>query len=115
MCIYVNFSLCRNSSCDYKDLAVLVQKLSPIAYQWYQLGIQLQFDAGTLKEIQSDIHGNISQGLHELLTSWLQQVDPPATVESLVDVVGGRVISNQVLAEQLKCERGDFPSIKDNS
>lgn len=98
-----------------QDLAVLIQKLSPITYQWYQLGVQLEFDPGTLKQIQSDVHGDASQGLHDLITNWLQRVKPPATLESLVDVVGGRVICNQVLAEQIKREHGDFPSIKGNN
>ena len=93
---------------------MLTQKLSPIAYQWYQLGIQLEFDPGTLKGIQSAVHGDAARGLDELLTKWLQRRNPPATLESLVDVVGGTVICNQVLAEQLKCGRGDFPSIKGN-
>lgn len=97
-----------------KDLAVLSRKLTPIAYQWYQLGIQLEFDPGVLKGIQNEVRGDTACGLDELLTKWLQRAQPPATFESLVDVVGGSVISNQVLAEQLKHERGDFPSIRGN-
>ena len=97
-----------------KDLAVLSQKLTTIAYQWYPLGIQLEFDPGTLKGIQNEVRGDTARGLDELLTKWLQRSQPPATFESLVDVVGGSVISNQVLAEQLKRECGDFPSIKGN-
>ena len=92
----------------------MIQKLSPIAYQWYPLGVQLEFNPGTLKQIQNDVRGDGSC-LHELLTNWLQRVNPPATLESLVDVVGGTVICNQVLAEQLKHEHGDFPSIKGNN
>lgn len=97
-----------------KDLAVLTQKLIPIAYQWYQLGIQLEFDPGVLKGIQNEVRGDTARGLDELLTKWLQRAQPPATFESLVDVVGGSIICNQVLAEQLKHERGDFPSIRGN-
>ena len=97
-----------------KDLAVLSQKLTTIAYQWYPLGIQLEFDPGTLKGIQNEVRGDTARGLDELLTKWLQRSQPPATFESLVDVVGGSVICNQVLAEQLKHECSDFPSIKGN-
>ena len=97
-----------------KDLAVLTQKLNPIAYQWYQLGIQLEFDPGTLKQIQGAVHGDAASGLDELLTKWLQRRNPPATLESLIAVVEGTVISHQVLAEELKHGRGDFPSIKGN-
>ena len=93
-----------------KDLAVLTQKLNPISYQWYQLGIQLEFDPGTLKQIQSAVHGDPASGFDELLTKWLQRTN----LESLVAVVAGTVISHQVLAEELKHGCGDFPSIKGN-
>ena len=92
----------------------MTQKLNPISYQWYQLGTQLEFDPSTLKQIQSAMHSDAASSLDELLTKWLHQTNPPATLESLVAVVGGTVISHQVLAEELKHGRADFPSIKGN-
>lgn len=93
------------------DLPVLTEKLSLINYEWYQLGIQLSFDPSVLKGIQASVRGDVSLGLDELLTKWLHRTNPPSTLQSLIDVVGGRVISHQVLARQLYDERGDFPSI----
>ena len=86
------------------DLPVLQEKLVNVAYQWKQIGIQLGFDPGVLK--------GINDGLAGLLTRWLQRRNPPAMLQSLIDVVGGKVIANEVLAEKLKTECGDFPTIK---
>lgn len=93
------------------DLPVLTEKLSSINYEWYQLGIQLGFDPGVLKGIQASVRGDVSLGLDELLTKWLRRTNPPSTLQSLINVAEGKVISHQVLARQLYAERGDFPSI----
>ena len=92
------------------DLSVLTEKLVPIAYQWFALGIQLGFDPGVLKGFQT--FGDTSRGLAELLTRWLQRTNPPSTLQSLIDVVKGNQIAHQVLAGKLEKECGDFPSIK---
>ena len=93
------------------DLALLEEKLANEAYQWYTIGIQLGFAPGVLKGIQSAVRGDVNHGLEELLTLWLRRKQPPSTLQSLINVVGGKVVANQVLAEQLKKECGDFPSI----
>lgn len=93
------------------DLATLQMKLDEVAYQWYTIGIQLGFAPGVLKGIASAVRGNVQSGLEDLLTRWLRRKQPSSTLQSLIDVVGGKVIANQVLAEQLKKECGDFPSI----
>ena len=93
------------------DLATLQMKLDEVAYQWYTIGIQLGFRPGVLKRIQSAVHGDVNHGLEELLTLWLRRKQLPSTLQSLIDVVGSKVIANQVLAEQLRRECGDFPSI----
>ena len=94
------------------DLPVLQEKLSNVAYRWYTIGIQLGFDPGVLRGIQAAVYGNVQSGLEELLTLWLQRKQPPSTLQSLIDVVGGPVIAHQVLAEQLKRKCNDFPSIR---
>ena len=94
------------------NFAVLVYKLSPVAYQWYTIGIQLGFAPGVLSGIASGAHGDVQRGLRELLTQWLQRKQPPPTLQSLIDVVGGTVIQNQFLAAQLKRECGEFPNIR---
>ena len=97
------------------DLATLQTKLDEVAYQWYTIGIQLGFAPGVLKGIQSAVRGDVKSGLEELLTRWLQRKQPPSTLQSLIDVVGGPVIAHQVLAERLIMECGDFPSIRNKT
>ena len=94
------------------DLATLLKKLDEVAYQWQMMGIQLGFKPGVLNGIESTVHGNVQSCLKELLTRWLQRKQPPPTLQSLIDVVGDLPIANQVLAEQLIVECGDFPSIR---
>ena len=97
------------------DLALLEEKVANEAHQWYTIGIQLGFQPGTLKRIESYVRGDVRRGLEELLTQWLHRIEPPSTLQSLIDVVGGKVIQNQVLAERLKRECGDFPSIRNKT
>ena len=99
----------------FDDFAVLVYKLSPVAYQWYTIGIQLGFGPGVLEGIQSAVRGDVNIGLEELLKRWLQRYQPPSTLKSLINVVGSPVIADQVLAEQLERECGDFPSIRNKT
>ena len=93
------------------DLPVLQTKLNEVAYQWNTIGVQLEFTPGILKGIASAAHGDVQSGLKELLTRWLQRKQPPSTLQSLIDVVGGEVIAHQVLAEQLQTDCDDFPTI----
>ena len=95
-----------------EDLPVLQDRLDEVAYQWHPMGIQLRFTPGVLSGIEAAVHGNVQSCLQELLTQWLQRKQPPPTLQSLIDVVGDPPIANQVLAEQLRRECGDFPSIR---
>ena len=95
-----------------EDLAVLSQKLLPIAAQWYSLGIQLELKPGELHIIQQQAFFDPVQSLTRLLEKWLGRVDPPSTLEAIVNVVGGEVIANGKLSKKLRDECGDFPSVR---
>ena len=73
---------------------------------------RLSFDPDVLQGIQDNVPGDANVYIAHLLTRWLRRTTPRSTFQSLVDVVGGKVIDNQVLAEQLRRECEDFPSIK---
>ena len=83
-----------------------------MAFNWYNLGVQLGFDPDFLKAIHDPGSSNVSLGLTELLTKWLKRTEPPPTLQSLVDAVKRDFIGDQVKANQLKKECDDFPSIK---
>ena len=84
-----------------------------MAHNWYHLGVQLDFDPDVLKGIHDPGSSNVSLGLlTELLTKWLKRTTPPPTLQSLVDAVEGEPIGDQVKAEQLRKDSGDFPSVR---
>ena len=93
------------------DLPVLQMKLDEVAYQWHTIGIQLHFKPGVLNGIAKAVRGDVQSGLKEVLTRWVHREEPPSTLQSLVDVVGGPVIGHQKLAKQLKRDCDDFPTI----
>ena len=95
-----------------EDLSVLTDKLNPVAYKWYSLGVQLGFQTGVLRGIQDPGSCDASIALADLLDRWLQRTSPPSTLRSLVEAVRGSVIANQALAEQLIKECEKIPTIK---
>ena len=97
------------------DIARLQEKLVNEAYRWYTIGIQLNFDPGVLSGIQVTVHDDVQHGLLKLLTRWVHRREPPSTLQSLIDVVGGPVIAHEVLAERLRRECDDFPSIRNKT
>ena len=96
-----------------RDLKVLSIKLQEVAWQWNSLGIQLDFNPGILSGIKAAVFGDPADALQRLLTLWLQREDPPASLDALVEAIGGSVIANQVLAKSLKNDKEDFPSLRE--
>ena len=90
---------------------MLSKKLHPVASQWHSLGIQLGFDPGELHIIQQQAFFDPVNALSRLLEKWLNRSDPPSTLESIIEVVGGDVIANGQLSKKLQdCD--DFPSVR---
>ena len=95
-----------------EDLPVLMTKLTEIAGRWNPLGVQLKFSPGTLNGFPVAIQGDPILALQELLIHWLQRKNPPPTLETLSQVIGGPVIANESLADTLLQERAGFPSVQ---
>ena len=91
---------------------MLSEKLHPIASQWNPLGIQLGFDPGELRIIRQQVASEPVDALNRLLEKWLKRSDPPSTLEAMVKVVGGKVITNEQLRRELQDECADFPSVR---
>ena len=92
------------------DLSVLMVKLKDIAGVWNLLGVQLKFLPGALNGFPPAIQAVPILALQELLTRWLQRTNPPPTLESLAEVIGGPMIENEFLASTLIEQRAYFPS-----
>lgn len=95
-----------------KDLPLLARLLHEVAYQWHSLGIQLDFNPGILHSIGMAALNDPLRALENVLTQWLQRADPPPTLEELIEVVGGPVLTHKVLARKLLQQREEFPSVK---
>ena len=107
-----NMVLFNVATLTMKDLAVLSQKLHPVASQWHSLGIQLGFNPGELRIIQQQVFFDPVNAFNGLLEKWLNRSNPPSTLEAMVKVVGGAVIANGKLSKELQDECTDFPSIR---
>ena len=90
---------------------MLMTKLTEVAGRWNPLGVQLKFSPGTLNGFPAAVLGDPILALQELLIHWLQRKNPPPTLETLSEVIGGPVIANEFLASTLLQERADFPSV----
>ena len=93
------------------DLGPLQAKLATTAAEWNNIGVQLGFHPGDLANIRSKSYGDPMTGLAELLTQWLQRVEPPPTLGALCAVMGGGVIRRQDLDARLRQEYRDLPSL----
>ena len=96
----------------YGDLGPLQDKLSTAAHEWNNIGVQLGFHPGVLAGIRSKSYGDPMTALAELLTQWLQRVEPPPTLGALCAAIGGGVIRRQDLDARLRQEQSDFPTLK---
>lgn len=97
-----------------RDLPILLDKLQLVAHQWMSLGIQLEFDPNLLQIIRTSVHHDPTAALQELITRWVQRLDPPPLLESLAEAIRGQVIGNPVFAKKLLDEKADFPSIQED-
>ena len=57
-----------------------------LSSQWKTIGGLLGIPKHVLDKIQSDEEG-VEDRLHEMLSQWLKQVDPPPTWKDLADAV----------------------------
>ena len=60
--------------------------LRPLATQWKTIGIFLGLQQHVLERIRCDEIG-INDRLHEMLSEWLKQVNPPPTWEDLANAI----------------------------
>ena len=68
-----------------------------ISHKWYDLGLQLEVEEGTLKTIKSDNPGNSQDCLREMLSTWLK-IDPRPTWHTLCAALRSRTVDAETLA-----------------
>ena len=83
------------------NLKNVYEDLIDISHQWYDLGLQLELEEGTLKTIKSDNPENSKHCLREVLSTWLK-IDPRPTWQTLCAALCSRTVGAEKLAGDLE-------------
>ncbi len=101
---YLAFTGPDNHPLTIEDAGTLRVVLSPLAYDWFLLGIQLQIEPEVLKRFEHLSLPNQSQRrLSDLIGTWIKQ-GKNVTLEKLTEVLAGDTVRQRALALKLKTE-----------
>ena len=68
--------------------------------KWYNIGLELDIDPGTLDTIKTD-NDNSDDRFRAMLTTWLKMVQPKPTLAALADALQSPTVGFGHLAEQV--------------
>ena len=85
------------------NLKNVYEDLIDISRHWYDLGLQLELEEGTLKNIKSDNPENSKHCLREMLSTWLK-FDPRPSWQTLCAALCSRTVGAEKLASDLKAK-----------
>ena len=93
---------------DLDSLPYLQDELYEIRSKWYDIGVQIGIEIGTLQTIRND-SSDSGEALRELLTYWLKNGTP--TWEALFKALRSRPVEARTVANRLQREMEDrlFP------
>ena len=60
---------------DERSLRTILDSISTLAAEWFNLGVALGLSSGTLWEIESNYQGDAHRCLTEMVIAWLQMKD----------------------------------------
>ena len=60
---------------DERSLGTILDSISTLTADWFNLGVALGLSYGTLKEIESNHQGDARRCLTEMVIAWLQMKD----------------------------------------
>ena len=79
------------------------EDLIDISHQWYDLGLQLRLEEGTLKTIKSDNPESSKHCLREMLSTWLK-IDSRLSWETMCAALRSRTVGAEKLASDLEAK-----------
>ena len=68
--------------------------------EWYNIGLELSIDPGTLDVIKKD-NAKTNDCFREMLTIWLKMVQPKPTLAALAEALQSPTVGFERLAEQV--------------
>ena len=84
---------------DLESLGILQDELYDIRGKWFNIGVQLGVDNGTLQSIRGEYSDN-GDALREVLTYWLKRNVTP-TLDSLLKALRSRPVGAASIADDL--------------
>ncbi len=98
--VYANSSISAETVLKTKHLPDLINILSPAAFKWYSIGLQLYIQPGRLDVLgQGNLRG--TEHLAKMLIEWLNIAQPHPTVSSLVRALKSPAVVEVRLAEDV--------------
>ena len=72
--------------------------------KWYDIGLELKMDAGSLDAIEKDNPRDVQDCLRALLRKWLRRSQPKPTWGALVEALESSLIGEELLASKISCD-----------
>ncbi len=88
------------TQCKPKPKELMSALYHKVAHKWKTLGVYLELSPSTLDTIARDRQQSSQDCLVEMLTTWLQRVDPAPTWRAIVEAV--EFLGEVVLAGELR-------------
>ena len=82
-----------------KDLRIVQRAAWDARAKWYNIGLELEIDSGTLDVIERNSK-DIDSCFRAMLTTWLKMVDPKRTWEALAEALRSPTVGYEHLAER---------------
>ena len=83
-----------------KDLRKIQRATWEARVKWYNIGLELEIDPGTLDTIKTD-NENSDNRFRAMLTIWLKMVQPEPTLAALAEALQSPTVGFGCLAEQV--------------
>ena len=84
-----------------KDLRKVQRATWDARAKWYNIGLELEIDPGTLDTIKND-NNNSDDQFRAMLTTWLKTVQPKPTLAALAEALQSPTVGFEHLAERIQ-------------
>ena len=89
------------------DLETIHQAVRDARAEWFNIGLELGLSIFKLNKIEGLHDRRVDECFSEMLTVWLQQLDPPPTWSALIGALRSPTVRYKELAKHLKSEVTD--------
>ena len=89
------------------DLETVCKAVRDARAEWFNIGLELGLNIFKLNKIEELNHRRVDECFSEMLTVWLQHLDPPPTWSALIGALQSPTVRYKELAKQLKSEVTD--------